>query len=112
MRFWRGTAALVAAIAMMLLYVWRTEHAQILAAEAQILREEHQRLEDRLDRVRARRTALSSVSRIKALAAERLGLVEPEQLPVIVPAIEPLSDTDSLEQGIGDTETGHGSRDQ
>lgn len=97
MSFWRGTAVLFVAIALMLLYVWRTEHAQTLAAEAQVLRVEHQRLRDTLERLRAERTALSSVSRIKRIAGERLGLVEPERLPVVVPAVEPASDPDSLE---------------
>ncbi len=111
MRFWRVTAALVVLVVLMLLYVWRTEHAQVLAAEAQQLRKEHQRLSDQLDQARARRTALSSVSRIKQLATERLGLVEPEELPVVVPAIEGYEIADSTKPYTDNPERDNGSSD-
>ena len=76
-------------------YVWRTDRALSMAAQERALVNEQRRLEDSLNALRVKSVALSGVERIKRIATTRLGLVEPEAPPTIVPAIEPLGSPDT-----------------
>ena len=93
----RTAGALAAVILLMLAYVWRTDRARALAAELDSLKAEQAALTDSLDRLRARRVWLSRVDRIKHIATTQLGLIEPEEIPVLVPAIEPIPEAESLD---------------
>ena len=78
-------------------HLWRTDRTRSLAADLDVLVRKQRVLQDSLARLRTEAVALSSVKRIKRIATERIGLVEPSQPPVIVPAIEPLEDTDTID---------------
>ena len=92
------TWAVVFAVIMslMLLYVWKGWRAGVLASRVDALKAEQQRLLDEHDRLRAEAVTLSHVDRVKEIATERLGLVDPPLTPVDVPAIAPLGPPDSL----------------
>ena len=91
------------AILLMLGYVWRTDRARSLAAELDRLHTEKAVLTDSLSRLQARTVQLQRVDRIKHIASTELGLVEPDEIPVLVPAIEPTTGADStdIESGAG-----------
>ena len=88
---------LAAAVALMLVYVWEGWRGRMLVAELDRLQTEQRRLFDEKDRLRAQIVALSRVERIKEIAANEIGLVDPALPPVEVPAIAPLGPPDSLE---------------
>ncbi len=92
---WGGVFILV--VALMLLYVWKGWRAGMLAARLDALKAEQQQLLDQQDRLRAEAIALSNADRIKAVATQQLGLVDPSLTPVDVPALAPLGPRDSLE---------------
>jgi len=92
---WGGVFILV--VALMLLYVWKGWRAGMLAARLDALKAEQQQLLDQQDRLRAEAIGLSNADRIKAVATQQLGLVDPPLTPVDVPALAPLGPRDSLE---------------
>ena len=89
--------ALAVTVALMLAYVWEGWRGKMLAAELSRLQTEQRRLLDERDQLRARIVALSRVERIKDLATNRIGLVDPALPPVDVPAVAPMGSADSLD---------------
>lgn len=89
--------ALTIMVALMLFYVWKGWRAGALAVRVDALKAEQQELLDQQNRLRAEATSLSSVERIKTVAVQQLGLVEPPLTPVDVPAVAPLGPRDSVE---------------
>jgi len=91
---WVGVLMLV--VSLMLAYVWKGWHARMLAARVDARKAEQRGLLDEQDKLRAQAISLSNVERIKEVATQQLGLVDPPLTPIDVPAIAPLGSLDSL----------------
>jgi cell division protein FtsL len=89
--------ALVAVVGLMLVYVWKGNHGRSLAAQVDQLRIERQELIDVQDQLRTEIVSLTSIDRIKRIAVEDIGLVDPTDTPVDVTAVAPLGSSDSLD---------------
>ncbi len=84
-----GALLLLVAVALMVTYVWKGDRGRSLAAQLDDVKAENRALTDEQDRLRTEVVALSSIERIKRIASDRLGLVEPAETPVDVPAVVP-----------------------
>ena len=92
-----GSMATVIAVGLMLLFVWSGLRARAMAAELDRRHVAHRELATERDRLRAEVVALTSIDRIKRIAAEQIGLIDPTEAPVDVPAVAPMGSADSLE---------------
>lgn len=90
-----GAVLLLLAVALMITYVWKGDRGRSLSAKLDDVKVENRALIDEQDRLRTEVVALSSIERIKRIATDRLGLVEPAETPVDVPAVAPMAIPDS-----------------
>lgn len=90
-----GATLLIVAVVLMIAYVWKGDQGRSLAARLDSAQIENRALVDEQDRLRSEIITLSSVERIKRIATGRLGLVEPAETPIDVPAIAPIDQLDS-----------------
>ena len=91
-----GAVLLLVGVTLMLVYVWKGIHGRSLAARLEEVSVENRILRDEQDRLRTEVVTLSSIERIKRIATERLGLVEPTETPVDVPSVVPIDIADSM----------------
>jgi cell division protein FtsL len=91
-----GALSVALSVAVMITFVWKGWRAQQLAMQLDALKSEQRQLLDQQDKLRTQATALSHAARIKDIVSTRLGLVEPAQPPIDVPAIAPMGSPDSL----------------
>ncbi len=86
----RGIVIASGAVILMILFVWKNIVARDIAAELEQVRSQNSELLYERDQLRAEVVTLSAVSRIKHVASEKLGLVDPQEAPVDVPSVAPL----------------------
>ena len=86
-----AVAVATGVVVLMVLFVWKNLVARDLTAELNRLRSQESELLFERDQLRSEVVSLSAINRIKRIASDRLGLVDPPEAPVDMPAVAPLA---------------------